>query len=273
MTKRLSAGCFRSDKGIAMLTGRPPALSHRYYTCPLPLDLPDSILLEGGESLQREIDALDENGWNTKGEIYDGTICRMTVLSAIIQDEVIELFLGKPAYFSMERVKYASTPSSTKNIHLTFMSSDLKTRTFQTFATIPHLTSVTEEILIASDSDCWMWRLFFARMDYLRIHFLLERLRVERGHESKQDLLDVSRELIDLTVFLWLQRDRSFSTYQCFDYIVSIQHHTIGQTLLSFYLFQNCWLILPPLRLCATGCHQQESYAPSSSSKFVPRTV
>lgn len=88
-----------------MFTGRPPALSHRYYTCPLPLDLHDDVLMEGGEALQREIDALDEHGWNTKGKVYDATICRMMFLSAMIQDEVMELFLGKPSQFSMERVK------------------------------------------------------------------------------------------------------------------------------------------------------------------------
>lgn len=105
MRKRLSAACFWNDKEISLFTGRPPALSHRYYTCPLPLDLADEVLLEGGELLQREIDALDEHGWNQKGEIYDATRCRIIALFAAIQDEVMELFIGTPAQFSMERVK------------------------------------------------------------------------------------------------------------------------------------------------------------------------
>lgn len=88
-----------------MFTGRPPALSHRYYTCPLPLDLADEVLLEGGELLQREIDALDENGWNQKGEVCDATRCRLLALFGAIQDEVMELFIGAPAQFSMEKVK------------------------------------------------------------------------------------------------------------------------------------------------------------------------
>ncbi len=49
----------------------------------------------------------------------------------------------------------------------------------------------------------------FARLDYLRIHFLLERLAVERGHENKQILLDVSREIVAMVTFIWLQRDRT----------------------------------------------------------------
>lgn len=149
MTKRLAACVFRNDKEIAMFTGRPPALSHRYYTCPLPLDLHDDVLMEGGEALRREIDALDENGWNTKGKVYDATICRMMFLSAMIQDEVMELFLGKPSQFSMERVN------------------SLKTRTVETFQAIPFLTGATKERLLACEWDFFMWRLLFGRMDYL----------------------------------------------------------------------------------------------------------
>jgi hypothetical protein len=68
--KRLSASCFWSDKELAMFTGRPPAWSHRYHSCPLPYDVSDEALIEGGERLKQELSELDENGWNTKGEIH-----------------------------------------------------------------------------------------------------------------------------------------------------------------------------------------------------------
>jgi hypothetical protein len=61
-------------------------------------------LIQGGEVLQREIDNLDENEWNKNRQFNDGTLCRIVVLSALVQDEVMELFIGNPAYFSMERV-------------------------------------------------------------------------------------------------------------------------------------------------------------------------
>lgn len=60
--------------------------------------------MQGGEALQREIDNLDEDGWNQDGKWHDSTFCRMLVLTGLIQDEVMELFIGSPAYFSMERV-------------------------------------------------------------------------------------------------------------------------------------------------------------------------
>jgi hypothetical protein len=106
MRKRLSACCFWSDKEIAMFTGRPPAWSHRYHSCPLPIDVSDEVLMEGGERLRHEIDSLDVNGWNTKGEVHDATVCRSMVLSATLVDEAMELFIGNSDQWSMERVRY-----------------------------------------------------------------------------------------------------------------------------------------------------------------------
>jgi len=45
-----------------MFTGRPPALSHRYHSCPLPLDLPDEVVMTGGEVLDHAISRLDAEG-------------------------------------------------------------------------------------------------------------------------------------------------------------------------------------------------------------------
>ena len=89
-----------------MFTGRPPAWSHRYQSCPLPMDLSDEVLIEGGDRLQYEISQLDENGWNTKGEIYDSTVCRTMVIMATFVDEIMELFIGNPSQWSMDRVRY-----------------------------------------------------------------------------------------------------------------------------------------------------------------------
>jgi len=88
-----------------MFTGRPPALSHRHYSCPLPYDLTDEALMEGGERLRREIECLDKDGWNKEGEMNDSTICRLMAITAFIQDEVMELFVGNSSQFSLDRVQ------------------------------------------------------------------------------------------------------------------------------------------------------------------------
>ena len=65
-----------------------------------------------------------------------------------------------------------------------------------------------------------VWKLIFIRTDYLRILFFLERLSSERGNDSKQKLVDVAREMLDMIVFLWLERDRSNLSYFDYDYVV-----------------------------------------------------
>jgi len=101
--------------------------------------------------------------------------------------------------------------------------SSLKVRAERTYAQIPFLRNVTKDIICNSEPNYLMWRRFWSRLDYLRIHFLLERLSVERGQESKQKLLDVSREMVDLTALVWLQRDDRLSKHYCDDYTVGGQ--------------------------------------------------
>ncbi|CZT05217.1 uncharacterized protein RCO7_05377 [Rhynchosporium graminicola] len=205
MQKRLSGCVFRFDKELAMLTGRPPALGRRYYTCPTPLDLDDDVLVAGGEILQEEIAALDERGWNKKGATFPSTLCRFVVLAAMLLDEIMELFLGSLSDFRMDRVN------------------ELRTRTIETFAPIPHLISATKDSLRISAQDptplrpVLLWRPLLSRMEYLRIHFLLECLSVERGLESKKRQLEISREMVDLTLFPWLERGRGFTITKIYD--------------------------------------------------------
>jgi hypothetical protein len=93
-TKILSACIFLIDKELSLFTGRPPSLSHRYYSCPSPLDLNDEALVCGGSELEQGIGSLDRNGWNTQGRGFEATIVRMMLVFAIILDEIMEIFLG-----------------------------------------------------------------------------------------------------------------------------------------------------------------------------------
>lgn len=88
-----------------MFTGRPPSLSHRYYSCPPPLDINDDTLICGGVELEREIKSLDENGWNTQGRVFESTIVRMMLMNSLIKEEIMEIFLGSQAQFSLQRLE------------------------------------------------------------------------------------------------------------------------------------------------------------------------
>lgn len=72
-----------------------------------------------------------------------------------------------------------------------------------------------------------------ARFDYLRMNFLLERLSTEREGTSRRTLLEVAREMLDLTVFLWLERDRSANRKHDYDFNVRNQTVAFTQTPLT----------------------------------------
>jgi hypothetical protein len=58
------------------------------------------------------------------------------------------------------------------------------------------------------------------RFDRLRIDFLLERLSTEKAGESKRNLFKVARDMLDLVVFLWLERDRFGNMKHDYDFVV-----------------------------------------------------
>lgn len=104
-TKTLGACIFWNDKELSLFTGRPPSLSHRYYSFPPPLDLSDETLVCGGAEFERKIASLDQNGWNTQGRIFEATIVRMMLVFAVILDEIMEMFLGNQSQWSLQRLK------------------------------------------------------------------------------------------------------------------------------------------------------------------------
>jgi hypothetical protein len=91
----LFAQMFVGEKHAVLFTGRPPRLSHRYAFTPLPLDLRNEDLLEGGETLREAVKSLDENGWNTDGKMYSATFTRARYIIALLRDELIEIGIGK----------------------------------------------------------------------------------------------------------------------------------------------------------------------------------
>ena len=94
--RRLFCYVFIGDKLLATFMGRPPALSRRYITCHLPLDLSDAQMMTEGAELEGIKSRLDSKGWNTNSEIHPNTICRAWMLMALIRDEILELSLGPP---------------------------------------------------------------------------------------------------------------------------------------------------------------------------------
>jgi hypothetical protein len=60
--------------------------------------------MEGGEALELAVSKLDAEGWNTDGKVYDSSIIRVMGFYAVHMDDIMEIFLGNQAQWSLERV-------------------------------------------------------------------------------------------------------------------------------------------------------------------------
>jgi hypothetical protein len=106
MRRRIYAAVFNIDKVIATLMGRPPFLSRRHSSTPLPLDLSDEYLLAGEPHLSNAVSSLDATGWNTEGQIYSTMILRARTMFAYICGDILVLALGFEDVNVGGRVKY-----------------------------------------------------------------------------------------------------------------------------------------------------------------------
>lgn len=92
--RRLFAVLFNIDKVMATFTGRPPLLTRRYCSTPLPLDISDEVLLSNAPEHLDKSRHVDEHGWNRDGKIHSTTILRARTILAFIRDAILELAIG-----------------------------------------------------------------------------------------------------------------------------------------------------------------------------------
>lgn len=107
--RRLFAHLYIIDKSSAILTGRPPLLSHRYCSTPLPLDMSDDMVLalEGSTVVKGTLSKykIDKNGWNINSLIYSSTLMRARLSMAHIREDILEMALGSGEAPNVERLR------------------------------------------------------------------------------------------------------------------------------------------------------------------------
>ena len=103
--KRIFARVYSSDISFGTLLGRPPRVSKRYCVPHMPLDMEDKHLHLSSEKLEEELKHIDENGWNTKGQIRKGAVLRWSLITAMIREDILELLLGRNTPNVSERLE------------------------------------------------------------------------------------------------------------------------------------------------------------------------
>lgn len=189
--KRMYHHVYSMSMIVTPFTGRPPLVSKRYARTPLPLDIQDDALFSDTDTLRKAVGRLDERGWNTDGEIYAVSRVRARSILGAIREEILEIALS-------------NNPVATIDTLL-----ELRTRALQAISELPSwvrfdhsdLTdrSIASEILAARVN---------IQLEHLQNLFFLERLLLRYGHSDKGDLLEVSYDLVTLTLPTWTDMDR-----------------------------------------------------------------
>ncbi|KAJ0160375.1 hypothetical protein CTA2_8086, partial [Colletotrichum tanaceti] len=200
--RKLFCYIFYMDKVLASFAGRPPLISRRYARTPPPLDLKDEYLLSDEATLARHVAALDENGWNTEGDLNSATIVRARVMLAHIRDELFEIALGHGPVTPVETLL------------------EIKERQLQTVAGLPKILVFKEEDVQDRKLDVsLLYVRLIVHLEHLQNMFFIERLLAKRGHDDGA-LLSVSFEMVSKTLMFWTNMDRLSCINGDFEWLV-----------------------------------------------------
>ncbi|EMD65050.1 hypothetical protein COCSADRAFT_26005 [Bipolaris sorokiniana ND90Pr] len=93
--RRLFCAAYNQDKSISTFLGRPVRISKRHTDIHLPLDLADDEVTGNEEVLNAAIQALDPDGWNTKGRWLRASWIRLRQMSLEFREEILEFSFVK----------------------------------------------------------------------------------------------------------------------------------------------------------------------------------
>ncbi|EGX95998.1 C6 transcription factor [Cordyceps militaris CM01] len=188
--RRMAVHVFTRDKLGVAFTGRPPLISHRYFSTPMPLDIADEDLLDTAR-LARAAQSLDRHGWNTDGRLHSSTAIRARFMISMIRDELIEASLGKASHVNIEylldlRHRQCSLQEQFPE-GLRFCASDL--------ASVDVLPTVA-------------YMKTFTHLEHLQNLFFADRLLQRYNYVGNGELLIGSVTMVSLTLHFWMNQDR-----------------------------------------------------------------
>ncbi|KAF3014210.1 hypothetical protein E8E14_007763 [Neopestalotiopsis sp. 37M] len=191
LRRRIFAQVFVSDKLVVSFTGRPPLLSRRFCTTPLPLDIRDEDLAAEPEVLDRAVASLDQNGWNTDGGLYSATLIRARTMIAYVRDELIEIALSQNTLVSLDHLQ------------------EIRARQYQMFSEFPKSLMYQHEELTDPDVDVRkVYVKVLLHLEHLKNIFFAERLLLLHGHVDSSDIIVTSFSMLKMVLLFWTHRER-----------------------------------------------------------------
>ncbi|KAJ6442613.1 fungal specific transcription factor [Purpureocillium lavendulum] len=198
--RRLFAKVLISDKIMSTFTGRPPHLARRFLSTPLPLDIPDDVLL--GLTPWSE-DMVDENGWNTRNQMYATTLQRARAMIGLVRDSILDIALQATDHGSTEILL------------------DLKEQEMQLMRQLPSSIIFRQEDVASQEVDGpTLCGKLLVQLEHLQNLFFIERLLDRPSSRPSLPLLDVSLELVSLTLIFWTHKDRMSGLHGDFEWLV-----------------------------------------------------
>lgn len=240
--RRLFAHVYVTDKNMAIFTGRPPHLTHRYCSLTLPLDVNDDVVMSlPGDPVAIEDVApgrIDGRGWSTEGEILKTTLTRARALMSLIRGEILEIALGVNQPLDVNSLWYVLLSACRVASVLTYFPfSNLKQRQEDLFHQLPpvlHLDLSNSQDLDPKNMPTRFAK-SLARLEHLQNLFFIHRLLVKattRGpgddHTAGSDADDyraalarISLDILAITLTFWTHGTQGLSTLQInYDWII-----------------------------------------------------
>ncbi|KID83511.1 Transcription factor, fungi [Metarhizium guizhouense ARSEF 977] len=194
MKRRLYSMIFKSDKVVATFTGRPPLIGSRFATTPLPLDVSDEELLNSDGNSLANSPNVDEHGWNNRGKIFCGTMMRAKMILTLIKEQILEIALQ-------------ITPSGDTDQVL----NDLRRRELEALDRFPKVLIYRDTDINDPDTDGpTLYARVMIRLDHLQNMFFIERLLSKGSSVLGSEIIDISFEMISLTLIFWTHQEKLF---------------------------------------------------------------
>ncbi|KAI0148657.1 hypothetical protein GGR57DRAFT_505123 [Xylariaceae sp. FL1272] len=175
---------------LVSLTGRPPLMSHRYCTTPIPLDIPNHILFcDDKESFLKVLDGIDHKGWDKAGRKLSSSPMRARAKTALLREEILYFALGPKQDVSVEALV------------------DVKTRVSRLYPEeFPKFLQNDTSLFDSGNEVAVIYFSLVISLEHLLNMFFIERLLLRHGH-IQNELLSVSFDMVTNTLLFWTHQD------------------------------------------------------------------